>query len=90
MAYAFSGKWDRLKNTERTSILGITFLRHTFVLYDIPQAEVAIAPIHRAAIETMGADQVTFVDGYVHQGQPGYNPSPAQAPSCIRVADGSI
>jgi hypothetical protein len=82
--YALSGKYDPRQNEERTAILGLTFLRNAFILYDIPQIELALAPIDREAIRTQDPERVTFVDkaGSKHQEQPGYNPYEAEAMSC--------
>lgn len=84
MAWAFSGPVSPSARPTRRAILGITFLRHAYVLYDIPQGEVAIAPVNDWAVRNIPAEQYSFVDGYVHQGQEGYEPQENVAQRCAK------
>jgi hypothetical protein len=84
MAWAFSGPVSPSARSTRRSILGITFLRHAYVLYDIPQGEIAIAPVDDWAVSNIPAEQYSFVDGPAHQGQEGYDPQENVAQRCAK------
>ncbi|KAF9693333.1 hypothetical protein EKO04_008659 [Ascochyta lentis] len=62
-------------------ILGVTFLRHAFILYDLPQEEVALAPIKQSALKNK-AILTYFDDLYDHKGQGSYNPVEGVRESC--------
>jgi hypothetical protein len=84
MLLGFSGGVKPKENIDRTAILGLTFLRHAFVLYDIPKQQVAMAPVKQPAVKSTGANQVMFNDAYPRKKLPGYNPTLAPPPSCLR------
>ncbi|KAF1850465.1 acid protease [Cucurbitaria berberidis CBS 394.84] len=68
---------------DRRSILGITFLRHAFVVYDLDQKEVNIAPISQKAIDSEPADEFEFDDRFkTHQAQIGFDPVKLRAERC--------
>jgi hypothetical protein len=70
------------KHYDSRAILGITFLRHAFIVYDLPQSEVSIAAIDPSAVAKGKPEEYSFNDKKEHQSQPGYNPVKGATLSC--------
>jgi hypothetical protein len=82
MGVAFEGPVPPAGRSSRRAILGITFLRHAFIVYDLPQSEVSVAAIDPSAVKLNKPEEYSFDDRKKHQDQTGYNPVNGQSPSC--------